>query len=157
MFSILAGLFSKAKWKHNIIHQQVSRRFLLLVDLVLQFQIKRSKDLYHGAANLNFSYWWQCYQTETGRTKYIVWFLFAKWLPISIHYCYSIRGTWPRWRQPDNGLLLDLSHGSHGSHCKRVYSNLESNEPWMNIPILKTLQIRHFCQRVASLHVTPLY
>ena len=24
----------------------------------------------------------------------------------SIHYCYSIRGTWPRWRQHDKGLWL---------------------------------------------------
>ena len=36
-------------------------------------------DLYHGAAILNFSHYYQCYQTEAGRTK-IVWFLFAKWL-----------------------------------------------------------------------------
>ena len=56
-------------------------------------------DLDHGAAILNLSHWYQCYQTEAGRT--IVLFLIAKW---------------PRWRQHDKGLLTWIFHTNNYYH-----------------------------------------
>ena len=71
-----------------------------------------SIDLYHGAAILNFSHWYQCNQTEAGRTKQSGSYLKVI---ISNHYCYLIQGTWPRWRQPDKGLLQALNFSLQGA------------------------------------------
>ena len=38
----------------------------------------------------------------------IVWFLCTCNMTVSIHYSYSIRGTWPRWRKHDKGQYLFL-------------------------------------------------
>ena len=66
---------------------------------------------------------------------------------ISIHYCCSIRGTWPRWRQHDKGLLLAvlspyfvkslflcaiLDLGS-SSICLQLSNNTKRETDWVNL------------------------
>ena len=77
-------------------------------------------DLHLGAAVFIFSISNQCNQTKAGRRNSLVPFCE---MIISIRYCYSIQGTWPRWRSPvclggqseAINLLLPCSQGSHTS------------------------------------------
>ncbi len=72
----------------------------------------KSIDFHHAAAILIFSNLTQCNQTEAGRQNSLVPFFTA--MNTSIHCCYWIQGTWPRWWQHDKGdTALETAPGSY--------------------------------------------